>query len=45
MICLDCEAEFSEMEQTQSEYKAGQCPEWHSENIKEKEARTDIKGA
>jgi DNA-directed RNA polymerase subunit RPC12/RpoP len=33
--CEDCEAEFNEMEQTRSEYEAGQCPCCHSERIKE----------
>jgi len=33
--CTDCGAEFTEMDQTNSEYKAGQCPECHGEDIKE----------
>jgi len=41
MICFDCGAEFTEMEQTQSEYKAGQCPECHGEDIGEKAEYTE----
>lgn len=33
--CLDCGARFSEMEQTRSKYRDGQCPECHGEDIKE----------
>lgn len=35
MICLDCGAEFTDMEQTNQEYRNGQCPECKGENIKE----------
>jgi len=34
-ICEDCENRFSQMEQTLSEAKFGQCPGCLSENIKE----------
>ena len=33
--CQDCESRFSEMEQTRSEYRDGQCPSCGSEDIKE----------
>ena len=36
-ICEDCENRFSQMEQTLSEYKFGQCPGCLSENIEEEE--------
>ena len=35
MICLDCGAEFDEMDQTRSEARDGQCPECGSEDIQE----------
>jgi len=36
MICLDCGADFTEMDQTNQEYRNGQCPECRGEDIKEK---------
>ena len=35
MVCLDCGAEFDEMEQTNQEYRNGQCPGCKGENIEE----------
>jgi len=33
--CQDCESRFSEMEQTRSEYRDGQCPSCGHEDLKE----------
>lgn len=33
--CRDCETKFSEMDQTNQEYRNGQCPSCGSEDIKE----------
>jgi len=35
MICLDCKAEFTELDQTRSDYRDGKCPYCASERIKE----------
>lgn len=35
MICEDCGAEFTEMEQTRSDYRDGKCPYCGSERIRE----------
>jgi predicted Zn-ribbon and HTH transcriptional regulator len=34
MICLDCGAEFDEMDQTRSDYRDGKCPSCSGEDIK-----------
>ncbi len=39
MICQDCGAEFTEMEQTNQEYRNGQCPECKGEDIKEESCK------
>jgi len=36
-ICQDCENRFSQMEQTRSEYRDGQCPACGGEEFKEVE--------
>ena len=35
MICLDCGAEFDEMDQTRSDYRDGKCPCCGGEDIRE----------
>jgi len=35
MICLDCGAEFTEQEQTRSDYRDSKCPYCGGEDIKE----------
>lgn len=40
MKCEDCGAVFDELDQSKSEYKAGQCPECHSERISEVKLET-----
>lgn len=42
MICKSCGAKFDEIDQTRSEYKAGQCPICHSEDIKEEECLQEL---
>jgi len=35
MICLDCGAKFSELDQTRSDYRDGKCPYCGGEDMKE----------
>lgn len=37
MICKDCDCKFDETDQTNSEYKAGQCPACGGEDIVEED--------
>jgi len=39
--CNDCEARFTQMEQTISQHKFGQCPACLSENIREEQVKED----
>ena len=45
MICLDCGAEFSELDQTRSDYRDGKCPYCASERIKEEQGGESSKSS